>query len=327
MFWKEFEGVSQYKVVLTGEKIPACLVTKNGDKAVGALYRNKNSSGSLVLLPDIDFYPDDFMVHKDESKYWSSAAKQFAKRIISVIVALDRALRSTGEITPEPQWSTNAEYSLIQEMLLNQELLKVEEKLETMRRAKDSLLDKLKASRRHRGLLFEKGKPLENAIIEGLTIMGFQAAQFKDSNSEFDVVFESEEGRLIGEAEGKDNKAINVEKLRQLAMNIHEDLQREEVTKPAKGVLFGNAYRLSPLAERGTPFTEKCISAAQSSSTALVATYQMFQVVRALLNNPSEAYASSCRKAILDGVGLVIFPKPPEEDFQSPIEQLVGEGK
>jgi hypothetical protein len=48
------------------------------------------------------------------------------------------------------------------------------------------------------------------------------------------VVFESEEGRLIGEAEGKDNKAINVDKLRQLSMNIHEDIQREEVTTPAK---------------------------------------------------------------------------------------------
>jgi hypothetical protein len=59
------------------------------------------------------------------------------------------------------------------------------------------------------------------------------------------VVFESEEGRLIGEAEGKDNKAINVDKLRQLSMNIHEDIQREEVTTPAKGVLFGNGYRFN----------------------------------------------------------------------------------
>lgn len=80
--------------------------------------------------------------------------------------------------------------------------------------------------------------------------MGFRAEPFKDSNSEFDVVFESDEGRLIGEAEGKDSKAINVDKLRQLAMNIHEDLQREEVTKSAKGVLFGNGFRLSPLNER-----------------------------------------------------------------------------
>lgn len=169
--------------------------------------------------------------------------------MVGAIVALDKALHSTGEVTPEPQWARSPEYALTQEMRLNEALLKAEEKLEKARSAKEAVLEELKASRRLRSLLFEKGKPLENAIIDGLIIMGFRAAPFKDSNSEFDVVFESEEGRLIGEAEGKDNKAINVDKLRQLAMNIHEDLQRDEVAKPAKGVLFGNAYRLSPLAE------------------------------------------------------------------------------
>ena len=56
--------------------------------------------------------------------------------------------------------------------------------------------------------------------------MGFVASPYKEANSEFDVVFESAEGRLLGEAEGKDSKAISVDKLRQLVMNIHEDLQR-----------------------------------------------------------------------------------------------------
>ena len=95
---------------------------------------------------------------------------------------------------------------------------------------------------RLRGLLFEKGKPLEEAIIEGLRKLGFTAEPFKDDGSEFDVVFESPEGRLIDEAEGKDNKAVNVDKLRQLQMNIHEDLLRDSVAEPAKPVLFGNAH-------------------------------------------------------------------------------------
>ncbi|MCC8986408.1 MAG: hypothetical protein LM523_01620 [Candidatus Contendobacter sp.] len=49
-YWKEFEEVSQYKVLLTADKIPACLLTKNGDKPVGALYRSKNSNGSLIVI-------------------------------------------------------------------------------------------------------------------------------------------------------------------------------------------------------------------------------------------------------------------------------------
>lgn len=236
-YWKEFEEVSQYKVVLTADKIPACLLTKNGDKPVGALYRSKNSNGSLILLPDIDFYPDSFLKEKGDEQHWRPAATQFAGRMVRAVVELDKALHSTGEVTPEPPWAASSDYALPLELRLNQELLVAEEAIERARKAKEAIVEDLKFSRRLRNLLYEKGKSLENAIIDGLTVMGFHAEPFKDSNSEFDVVFESEEGRLIGEAEGKDNKAINVDKLRQLAMNIHEDLQRDEVTKPAKGVL------------------------------------------------------------------------------------------
>ena len=212
-----------------------------------------------------------------------------------------------------------------QELKLNQELLVAEEAIEKARKAKEAILENLKSSRRLRNLLYEKGKPLENAIIDGLNVMGFRAEPFKDSNSEFDVVFESDEGRLIGEAEGKDSKAINVDKLRQLAMNIHEDLQREEVTKPAKGVLFGNGFRLTPLNQRDVQFTEKCISAAQSSSTALLATAELFRAIHALLTNPDEDYAKSCRTAILDGVGVVSLPQSQGVETHNPVERMTGE--
>ena len=87
-------------------------------------------------------------------------------------------------------------------------------------------------------LLYENGKPLEDAIRITLEMMEFRVEHFENSESEFDVVFESKEGRLIGEAEGKDNKAINISKLRQLEMNIHEDFERDEVSDMAKGVLI-----------------------------------------------------------------------------------------
>jgi len=148
-------------------------------------------------------------------------------------------------------------------------------------------------------------------IIEALSLLGFGAAAFKESGSEFDVVFESEEGRLIGEAEGKDNKAVNVDKLRQLSMNIHEDLLREAVTQPAKPVLFGNGFRLQRLSERSDPFTEKCQGAAATSSTALVFTPDLFWPVRYLVSNSDPEYARACRHALLSSTGRVAFPSPP----------------
>ena len=238
-YWKEFEKYSQYKVILTGEKIPTCITTKNGEKSVAAIYRSKNSSGALILLPDIDFYDSKFLEEKDEEQVWTKAAEVFASKMLKAVVSIDKALKNEGESTPEPEWAKEQNYELPKEAEVRSTLLKIEEKLAALQEQKASLLDELRNLGRLRNLLFEKGKPLEYAIIDALKIFGFKTEQYHDAESEFDVVFESKEGRLIGEAEGKDNKPINIDKLRQLEMNIHEDLERDEVEEPAKAVLFG----------------------------------------------------------------------------------------
>ncbi len=315
-YWAEFEAVSKYHVLLTSPNVPACIVTKTGDKAVGAIYRSKASSGSLLLLPDIDFYADAFVKAKGEKQTWTPAAGQFAGRMIAAIVALDKALRVAGEVTPEPAWASDRQFTLPSESALRVDLLEAEREVERAQKHKEKLSEDLVAAGAYRSLLFEKGKPLEVVIIEALRLFGFMAEPFKDSDSEFDVVFESAEGRLIGEAEGKDNKAINIDKLRQLSMNIHEDLQRDTVAAPAKAVLFGNGFRLQALHERGDPFTEKCQSAAATSSTALVFTPDLFAPVRHLLATSDAAYATACRVAILRTTGRVSFPTPPTSLIQ-----------
>lgn len=229
---------------------------------------------------------------------WAKEAKQFAARIISSVVALDKALHSSGEVTPEPQWAADPAFELAVEDGLRSELLDAERQVEEAQKRKEDVQALLKAAGRMRALLYEKGRPLESAIIDALRLFGFSAKQYKQGDSEFDVVFESAEGRLLGEAEGKDSKAINVDKLRQLTMNIQEDLQREEVNAPAKGVLFGNGYRLSPPREREVQFTEKCVTASRSFSTARLATSEMYRAAQYLSNHPEDdAYAKACREA------------------------------
>ncbi|GLR13283.1 hypothetical protein GCM10007907_20730 [Chitinimonas prasina] len=313
-YWAEFGSVSEYKVRLTAESICPSILTKNGDMAVATIQRSKMSSGALVLLPDIDFYPETFIGRKGEP--WTPAAKRFAAKLISCVVALDKALHSTAEVTPEPDWASDPSFVLEPERVLRSELLDVERKVEEAQRRLEETQASLRDAGQLRALLYEKGKPLEHAIVGALSRLGFSAAPYKDAQSEFDVVFQSTEGRLLGEAEGKDSKAINVDKLRQLSMNIHEDLQREEVTKPAKGVLFGNGFRLSSPNNRGPQFTEKCISAAVSSSTALVPTSELFRAIQYLAAQPDDGYASECRAAIINGVGVVELPATPYFEAQ-----------
>ena len=143
--------------------------------------------------------------------------------------------------------------------------------------------------------------------------MGFDANTYRDSDSEFDVVLECAEGRCIGEAEGRDSKPISIEKMRQLSDNIHEDLSRDEISEPAKGILFGNAYRLSPPSDRPAEhFTAKCIKAAKRNETALIRTCDLFEVAKVLVDEPDEEFAASCRNAIFNTVGEVVrFPSYP----------------
>jgi hypothetical protein len=308
-YWKEFSGESSYKVTI-GDKVPPCLLTKNGDKTVGSILRSKNSNGALILLPYMDFYPDDFF---DEEGDWTTESMKFASRLTKSIVTIDKAIKNTGEVTAEPEWCKSTDYKLKSEDKLDTELLKIESELEQIQLKKESIINKLKDSGRLRNLLFEKGKPLEFSILDALKQLGFSVSQFENGESEFDAVFESKEGRLIGEAEGKDNKPLNIDKLRQLALNIHEDLEREEVESPAKPVLFGNAYRLQTLSERSDPFTTKCHTASKTNSTALVFTPDLFMVAKYLSDNKDLRFATKCRKAILNSIGRVNFPEVPKE--------------
>lgn len=312
-YWKEFEKHSKYKVILSGDKVPTCITTKSGEKSVGAIYKSKNSSGALIFLPDIDFYDDAFLEGKDDRQVWTEEARVFASKMLKAVVAIDKTLEKEGESTPEPEWVKDEQYELDKESKVKASLLKTEERLEKLQSQKGKLLEELRDLSRLRSLLYEKGKPLEHSIIDALSIIGFTAEQYHDTESEFDVVFESKEGRLIGEAEGKDNKPINIDKLRQLEMNIHEDLERDEVDKPAKAVLFGNAFRLEPVGSRSEPFTAKCKSAAVRSSTALVFTPDLFRVARYLSNKKDARFAARCRKAILKTTELVVFPEVPEQ--------------
>lgn len=319
-YWNEFSDKSKFNVTLNIEKSIPLIVTKSGDMEVGSLIRNEQSSGAIMLLPDIDFYEEDFL--NDEGE-WTDNALIFSAKFINEIVKISKSVHSTSEITPPPEWTKVAEFKLNKEKIISDELIKIEQKLSTIQRKKEELLDKIKVTSELRNLLFEKGKPLEQAIHLALKTIGFQVSNFDNGESEFDAVFTSEEGRFIGEAEGKDNKPINIEKLRQIALNIYEDLKRDEVTEPAKSVLFGNPHRVLPIENRDEPFSAKCLSSAKASSTALVFTPDLFMVAKYLSDNNNKSFAKRCRNAILKTTGRVVFPSIPKKNETILIENAV----
>lgn len=101
----------------------------------------------------------------------------------------------------------------------------------------------------------------------------------------------------------------------QLERNLQEDFARKEVTGYAKGVLFGNAYRLVPLDDRKAFFTAKCLSGAKRSKVALIRTPDLFRVAKYMRSNKDAAFAKACRAAIVRAQGgIVVFPQVPGGD-------------
>lgn len=310
-YWKDFGNLSKYKVLLKQDTKAPIVVTKSGDKPVGSIIRGK-SGGNLVLLPYFSFDGEEYTVESKESETgleWTETAVKAGKRLVAHLVEIDKCLRENFNRTPVPDWAKDRAFISSKEKELHGQLLILETQIEKLAVKKETVITNLNESGYLRGLLYENGPALESAIIDGLKILGFSANNFKNDQSEFDVVFESDEGRLLGEAEGKDSKPISIEKLRQLEMNIHEDFSRDEVTSPAKGVLFGNAYRLLDLPQRADYFTEKCMTAAQRSGYALIRTPDLFFAVKHVIDTGDQNFARDCRLSIVNTAGdVVIFP-------------------
>ncbi len=301
------ENPDQCRVIFTG---------KDKNKVLGALF--KVAKGYIVVLPYVEYDEDKFTTTKKDKKgqeksYWTKDAITFGNTLIGKLTQIDRDLGQDSEKTPPPEWAQAKEFFTSREVELQSSIAEESEKISKIQEEIQKLHESLTEEQILKNLLYEKGKTLENAINAALKILGYKAENYNDGNLEIDHVITSSEGdRFIGEAEGKDASAINIDKFRQLATNIQEDLQREEITSPATGILFGNGYRLTDPVDRAEQFTEKCINTAKSSNCILLRTYDLFRVTKYIKESRDEEFARLCRERIKNSTGKIVdFPGIP----------------
>jgi len=306
--WNEFKNFFKYESYIDGKISTPLFFTKTGDKPIGGLFRV--GKGNLVLLPSLR-YPENFTRHNKGGDFWTDEAVKIGYRLVQILVDIDNVLRGTVETTPPPGWSNKKEYQLAKERELQKKISSISKKIEKLISEKNVLFNSLRQEGLIRNLLFEKGKPLENAIINSLEILGYDAENYDDGSLEIDQIIISPEGnRFIGETEGKDDGAVDIDKFRQLESNIQEDLQRKEVTEPAIGILFGNGFRLKDPQNREEQFTDKCIKNAERLNAILIRTSDLFKAVKYIKENNDKNFAKKCRETIIKSRGKIVeFPK------------------
>ena len=314
-YWEHFGEYSRYCVYIDPKVSWNPLVkTRTGDRSLGGLFRHeRGGTGALVALPWLDLHGDGF---RDKVGEWTPEAKGWGEQYLKSLSALDDAIRNPHQATPIPDWAKDWRFETAEEKVLSRRLLEIDEKAKLLDREREDIVARLDDEGKLKRLIFDQGHSLEQAVIRAMRLLGFEANQYRDSQSEFDVVLKSPEGRLIGEVEGKDYRAINVGKMRQLLTNLLEDSSREEVSQPARGILFGNAYRLTSISERSSEqFTARCKQMAEQFDVVLMRTSALFEVARALADRPNDDFATACRKAIFaTSAGEVEFPPVPDSE-------------
>lgn len=318
-FYNKFKENLEYKLYIEDPNEAQIVFTgKDKSKILGAIY--KVGSGHLVTLPILTFNEKDFTEIKedkegDEKEFWNKEGLAFGNAFVKCLIEIDKKLTDDSEKTPTPEWASKKQFLGKIEIKLSDSINKNSEKIAQIKQENEKLKMELEEETKLKDLLFEQGKPLENAVIKALKILGYQAENFDDGALEMDQVITSpEKNRYIGENEGKDNKDINVTKFRQLVDALNADFARDEVEEKAFGILFGNAERLKDPAERKLDFTTKCKSGAKREKIALVKTVDLFTVAKYLNENTDDKFKKACRDAIHKDLGkIVVFPEIPKK--------------
>ena len=228
-YWQQFGAESRYLVHMTElDGFDPLVITRHGDRVVGAVHRAENGDGALVLLPWLDFDREEFAYAPDEhdgSYTWSHEAVEWGRRYFETLSSLDDALKFRDSRTPTPLWAQSDAFKTSQEIALSGQLGEIEARITRLNSKKEETEARIASAASLTWLLFEQGHELEGAVLQAMSLMGFEANSYRDADSEFDAVLECTEGRCIGEVEGRDNKAIGIDKMRQLEVNILEDFE------------------------------------------------------------------------------------------------------
>ena len=242
--------------------------------------------GTLVFLP----YPP-FAVDSD--------------KLVSTLARCAKPILTRDMRTPAPDWT--ADFLVPGEAELFQRIGSVQQNIDELQQGKEELESERQELLDYQGLIYEQGTPLETVVKQALQLLGFSAEPYQNDDIDHDVLLRAAEGVAVAEVEGKDNNAVNIEKLDQLGRVEDEYRNEHDGDYPDAALLIGNAYRLTHPDDRKDPFTDKALKTAKRKNFGLLTTVDLFKATVRVLENPDDDdFKVACRKAILETKGQEI---------------------
>lgn len=293
-YWGLVRRISRGLLVVDGlfDGTKRVLKPYTGNKAVGILSQSKDKRlGNVLLLPPFDSKNGKITVGDED----------ITDKVCEAIIRMDQNLKKpkNKEEKKIPEWVSGIK--LPKEDEFETKLEEVEGSIQKLKEQKSKIEQEKQDYTRIKGLLYGGGHNLEDLIRDVLKKLGFENVRsIRKSEFEVDVVFEYEGNIFIGEVEGKDNRAIDKDKVSQLVTTFAEFSKHQEDCIPDRGFLFGNGYRLIEPEKRGLGFTEGAIKTAKNLNCVLIETKDLYEIAKTIQEGADEEYCKKIRNLIIE---------------------------
>jgi hypothetical protein len=206
-----------------------------------------------------------------------------------------RGILEIGFESPPPSWIDK--YTLPNETINAEKIMEIEKEINKLCVEKRKMEEEQINISKFKGLLYEKGKrALEPLVREAFRLIGFKVLEPKEYDEDYDLYIKEDQITIIGEIEGTDNSAIDVNKYRQLLDYVeHESLKGIN----CKGILIGNAFINKDPAERENQFSSHAIKGCERQKFCMITTHQIFEIVKIGLSDLYDAEMEKIRSNII----------------------------
>ena len=242
-----YEALKSFKQVPWSVTVPRSeehLVNIIGRNAAGDAIAFESISGnnSIVFLPDFEKEARDLLIPQ-------------------LIESAEKWIAATASSGTMPAWADTLKLHSESKFLAEAEM--ISNKLRSLSRAKRILVDDGKS-------LSEECARILTDIFgpEGFTV------NWREEEGGHDIEILGSSVSFVCEVRGSSG-SIDVSIARQLMDHIQQFVPS---TARVKGIVIGNAFRTTPLAERGDPFSNKCIDLAHTNNFCLISSTQLLSI-------------------------------------------------
>jgi hypothetical protein len=270
--------------------VPLLVTDDDTDRWLAA--RLEYKTGRIVVIPETVNW------QRSPSSVANTALQKQVQSEQTALLKFALSLKQARTKEASPAWAASG-WGTLRETQIEGQLQEIRAELDKLKSSESALVADQASLLEMRALLYSNGFELEGVVRRALRELGLDAQPSDDGKLRIDARFEHDGVVYVCEIEGKDNKAVDINKYRQLMDMCLGEQQRLGEGAQVRGVLIGNGYRLTPPSERKVQFTDQVLNNASTQGILLVTATDLYAAWRDATDQQPSPVAEKLKAAIL----------------------------